>query len=135
MAPERVERATARGTLRVAEGAATRAWAPLRPGIEIRVLQESIDGTERIALLRYRPGATVPRHRHLGEEHIYVLEGAQEDEAGRYPAGSYICNAPGSAHSVASPEGCLVLIHWTGRLDFEAGGESEVSDEQQESAK
>ena len=116
---------------RVASPGAPRDWRPLRPGIEIRVLQESVDGEERVALLRYRPGATVPRHRHLGEEHIYVLEGAQEDECGHYPAGSYIRNAAGSAHSVASPEGCLVLIHWTGGLDFEPNASGD-SDEQQE---
>lgn len=134
MVPVQDKPAVARGERLIADGGATRAWAPLRPGIEIRVLQESDDGAERIALLRYRPGATVPRHRHLGEEHIYVLEGAQQDEAGRYPAGSYIRNSAGSAHSVASPEGCLVLIHWTGRLDFDVGAATEDSDEQQEIA-
>ena len=87
----------ARSARLIADSEAPRAWAPLRPGIEIRVLQESADGSERIALLRYRPGATVPRHRHLGDEHVYVLEGAQQDEAGRYPAGSYVRNAAGSA--------------------------------------
>ena len=70
----------ARSARLIADSEAPRAWAPLRPGIEIRVLQESADGSERIALLRYRPGATVPRHRHLGDEHVYVLEGAQQDE-------------------------------------------------------
>jgi anti-sigma factor ChrR (cupin superfamily) len=122
----------ARSARLIADSEAPRAWAPLRPGIEIRVLQESADGSERIALLRYRPGATVPRHRHLGDEHVYVLEGAQQDEAGRYPAGSYVRNAAGSAHSVSSPEGCLVLIHWTGRLDFAAEAAAQDSDDQQE---
>ena len=108
------------------DGAATRAWEPLRPGIEIRVLYEDSASAQRIALLRYQPGARVPSHQHVGEEHIYVLEGAQQDENGRYPAGSYQCNTPGTVHSVYSPEGCLVLIHWTGPLDFsvEADGAS-----------
>ena len=33
------------------------------------------------AMLRYAPNAEVPLHEHDGYEHIFVLEGAQEDGA------------------------------------------------------
>ena len=65
------------------------------------------------ALLRYAPGAAVPRHRHEGRgEHLRH----QRRPAGRArrccPAGAHRINPPGSSHAVASPEGCVVLVVW-----------------------
>ncbi len=87
------------------------AFSPLRTGVDIHVLHESPDGA-RAAILRYQPGAHVPAHRHEGFEYIYVLEGEQEDERGRYGAGSFVINEPGATHSVKSAGGCVVLILW-----------------------
>ena len=58
------------------------------------------------------PGSKVPRHRHEGIEHIYVLIGAQRDERGDYAAGAHVVNQPGSVHTVSSPEGCVVFVVW-----------------------
>lgn len=86
-------------------------FAALRDGVEIHVLHEAPDGA-RVAVLRYRPGAEVPAHRHEGYEYIYVLEGEQSDERGRYGAGSFVINEPGVSHRVQSKTGCVVLIFW-----------------------
>ena len=94
-------------------------WESLRDGVQIFVLQPGYEATPRIALLDYAPGASVPWHRHGGDEHIYVLQGSQQDENGCYAAGSYVYNPAGSAHSVASPEGCRVLIQWFAPVVFE----------------
>jgi anti-sigma factor ChrR (cupin superfamily) len=56
---------------------------------------------------------------HEGCEYILVLEGAQEDERGVYPAGTFLVNEPGSRHSVKSPEGCTVLAIWAKPVVFE----------------
>ena len=58
-----------------------------RKGIEICRLspEEPV-----VALLRYEPGASVPKHQHKGLETILVLEGEQSDERGNYPAGSLV---------------------------------------------
>ncbi|MFH7242960.1 MAG: cupin domain-containing protein [Spirulina sp.] len=87
-------------------------WQPFRPGVEIHPLCQGKDTPAQLALLRYQPGASVPRHHHPGFEHILVLWGAQEDDRGRYSAGTLTINPPGSSHRVASPEGCIVLIGW-----------------------
>ena len=63
-------------------------------------------------MLRYAPGASVQRHRHEGDEHVYVLTGAQRDDNGLHVAGAHVLNPPGSVHEVASPDGCLVLVVW-----------------------
>ena len=97
----------------------TRAWKPLRPGVDIHTLYQHGEDGPTAALLRYAPGAEVPRHLHTGAEHIFVLEGAQQDERARYPAGSIVVNPEGSAHRVWSREGCVVLIVWARPVRFE----------------
>jgi anti-sigma factor ChrR (cupin superfamily) len=93
-------------------------FAPLRPGVDIAYLYRDEAGGSSAALLRYSPGAKVPRHEHAGHEHILVLDGSQRDERGEYFPGSLIINPPGTAHSVESPNGCLVLIIWSRPIHF-----------------
>ncbi|SDJ18142.1 cupin domain-containing protein [Aliiruegeria lutimaris] len=85
------------------------AFGPFREGVKIAELIESYP---KLALLRYAPGASVPRHLHTGLETILVLEGSQTDEAGHYPTGSLMINPAGTSHAVWSEEGCVVLIQW-----------------------
>lgn len=89
-------------------------FEPFREGIEICELWHTDKDRQgpRMAMLRYAPGATVPLHVHTGIETIFVLEGSQSDERGHYPAGAVVVNSAGSRHSVASVNGCVVLIHW-----------------------
>ena len=96
-------------------------WEPLRPGVHIRRLYQAPAGSSA-ALLRYQPGASVPAHEHVGHEHILVLDGAQSDEHGRYPAGTLIVNRPSSTHRVVSEEGCVVLIIWERDVRFATPG-------------
>ncbi len=87
----------------------------LREGVEIHRFWR---GEPEVALLRYAPGARVPCHLHTGLETILVLEGAQSDERGDYPAGSLIVNPEGSRHTVWSDGGCVVLIQWARPVRF-----------------
>lgn len=64
------------------------------------------------ALLRYLPGARVPRHRHPGSELILVLEGELIDDAGRHGAGTLEVCPPGSEHALGSDTGCVFLVVW-----------------------
>jgi len=92
-----------------------REFRPFREGVEISVLREGAPG---VALLRYAPGAGVPRHRHPALETILVLDGVQSDERGDYPVGSLILNPEGTEHSVWSDGGCTVLIQWNLPVEF-----------------
>lgn len=91
------------------------AFEPFREGVEMCRLWQ---GGPDVALLRYAPGASVPRHRHGGLETILVLEGTQSDERGAYSAGSIVFNPAGSEHSVWSDGGCVVLIQWERPVEF-----------------
>ncbi len=93
-------------------------WGELRPGVFILPLFEGPPANFKSALLRYFPGSSIPEHIHTGDEHIYILEGSQEDETGSYSEGSYVFNPAGTMHRVWSDEGCLALIHWRAPMQY-----------------
>ena len=89
-----------------------RRWDQRRPGVHWKILHE--DGDRRTVLVRYDPGAEIPRHRHLGDEQIYVLEGSVSDDTGTCEAGDFARRPPGCVHTVRSPGGALVLAVMNG---------------------
>jgi len=93
------------------------AFAPFRDGVTIHRLY-AVEGGASAALLRYAPGASVPLHEHVGHEHVLVLDGSQDDEAGRLEAGDAAVNLPGSRHSVRSATGCVALLVWERPVRF-----------------
>lgn len=89
-------------------------WIERRPGVFWKILWEDPAGPGKAILMRYEPGATVPRHRHLGDEQIFVLEGSLADDAGVCTAGNYARRPPGCVHTVGTTTGALVLAVTTG---------------------
>ncbi len=89
--------------------ASHRPWVEAYPGVEIKTLHEDPETGLHVSLMRYAPGAFVPRHRHTAVEHIYVLEGVVEDEDGACSAGNYALRLPGCVHSPGSRDGALAL--------------------------
>ncbi|HEY9632244.1 MAG TPA: cupin domain-containing protein [Coleofasciculaceae cyanobacterium] len=87
-------------------------WEPFRPGVDIYRLYEEGHTGAAAALLRYQPGASIPKHNHTGFEHIFVLSGSQTDQNGEHQTGTLVINPPGTIHSVISQEGCIVLAIW-----------------------
>ena len=87
-------------------------WQERHPGVHWKVLWE--EGGRKAVLMRYAPGATIPRHRHVGEEQIFVLEGTVSDDTGTCTAGNYARRPPGCVHAVVSRTGALVLAITTG---------------------
>ena len=82
------------------------------PGIVkgIAVLPLHGFGSERVSLVRWAANTRFTPHAHPGGEEIFVLVGAVEDEEGRYTAGSWLRNPPGSQHMPFSLEGCLLYV-------------------------
>jgi anti-sigma factor ChrR (cupin superfamily) len=62
------------------------------------------------SVVRYGPGAVFKSHPHPMGEEIFVIEGVLSDEAGDYPAGTYLRNPPGSIHAPFSKEGCSLFV-------------------------
>lgn len=87
-------------------------WQSFREGVEIYRLYGDNQSGSAAALLRYQPGASVPKHEHTGFEHVFVLAGSQTDHSGEHQAGTLVINPPSSNHSVVSQAGCIVLVMW-----------------------
>jgi anti-sigma factor ChrR (cupin superfamily) len=88
------------------------AWiASPSPGVERKPLDR--DGGEvarATSVVRYAAGSRFAPHGHERGEEFLVLDGVFADEHGRYPAGTYVRNPPGSAHAPFSDEGCTILV-------------------------
>jgi anti-sigma factor ChrR (cupin superfamily) len=85
------------------------AWEPTRwPGIDTKTLYRDPSG-KQTTLTRMAPGTKLPKHRHVGLEQSYVLEGTLVDEDGACTAGNFVWRRPGSVHEAWTPDGCVVL--------------------------
>jgi anti-sigma factor ChrR (cupin superfamily) len=84
-------------------------WEPSPyPGVERKVLYQDASG-RHTTLTRLQPGARLSRHRHVGLEQSFVLEGSLVDEDGVCTAGNFVWRRPGSVHEAWSPDGAVVL--------------------------
>lgn len=80
-------------------------------GVERLMLDRIGDEVARAtSLVRYAPGSSFAAHGHSEGEEFLVLAGVFSDEAGDYPAGTYVRNPPGSSHSPRSGGGCRIFV-------------------------
>lgn len=84
-------------------------WVEARPGVSQKKIMEDADGQRRVVLSRFAPGAQLPLHRHVGDELIYLIEGANADEAGVVATGNMNYRPNGCTHSVSTANGATVL--------------------------
>ena len=63
-------------------------WQERQPGVKRKSLWEDAESKRRAAMTRIAPGAQLPLHRHVGDELIFVIEGAISDEFGTITAGN-----------------------------------------------
>jgi hypothetical protein len=91
-------------------------FRPYQPGLRKNVLihllfDNTVDdpaGSDA-AIIRYLPGAYVPRHLHVGYEMVLVLQGEYVENDILYQPGSLIIRAPGTTHEMRSDSGCTIL--------------------------
>ena len=71
-----------------------------------RLEQGAVPGASgrRTILTRMEPGARLPRHRHVGLEQSFILEGSLVDDDGECTAGNFVWRRPGSIHHAWSPK-------------------------------
>jgi anti-sigma factor ChrR (cupin superfamily) len=84
-------------------------WTEAMPGLRMkRVWQDKATG-RFAALTRFEPGAKIARHRHTGDELIFVIEGSTEDDYGEVTAGNLNFRPPGCTHTVTSRNGATIF--------------------------
>lgn len=92
------------------------------PGIEwrfVRIGKSRRPGSGMLA--RLVPGATFPRHKHLGDEHVLVLEGELVEAHGVTTAGGTIIRLTGSEHTIgarAGGPGCTCALLNLGPIEL-----------------
>ena len=99
-------------------------WREFQPGICFKILWEDPPTKRRAQLTRFEPGARLPLHRHVGDELIFVIEGAVSDESGTVTAGNVGYRPNGCVHTVSVKNGATVLAVLTGDIEPAAGGGS-----------
>ena len=93
------------------------AWQEFQPGISVKVLWQDAATKRRAQMARFAPGAALPVHRHVGDELIFVIEGAVSDESGTVTAGNMSYRPDGCVHTVTSKHGATVLGVLTGDIE------------------
>jgi anti-sigma factor ChrR (cupin superfamily) len=92
-------------------------WIETRPGVRQKRIWEDKANERRAILARFEPGATLARHRHVGDELIFILEGANADESGMVTTGNMNYRPPGCVHTVTTKNGATVLAVVWGRTE------------------
>ena len=92
-------------------------WIEARPGVRQKRIWEDKAGERRALLARFEPGATLPPHRHVGDELIFLIEGANADESGAVATGNMNYRPNGCVHSVTAQHGATVLAIVWGRTE------------------
>src|SRR5262245_48531117 len=95
-------------------------WKERQPGVQGKSLWEDPATHRRALMTRLEPGAELARHRHVGDELVFVIEGAIADDFGMVTAGNMGYRPNGCVHTVSSKNGATVLAILTGGVEPDA---------------
>jgi anti-sigma factor ChrR (cupin superfamily) len=93
------------------------AWVNAVPGVQMKPIWEDKAAGRRAILARFEPGAKLPRHRHVGDELIFVVEGASVDESGVVTPGNLNYRPNGCVHTVSTQNGATVFAVVWGHVE------------------
>jgi len=65
---------------------------------------------ESVALVKWPAGEHFQKHKHIGGEEIFIIEGELIDEHGRYPAGTWIRSPHMSEHRPYVEQDSLIWV-------------------------
>jgi len=92
-------------------------WQERQPGVRGKSIWEHPESKRRAMMTRIAPGAQLPLHRHVGDELVFVIEGAISDEFGTITAGNMGYRPNRCVHTVSSPNGATVVAILTGGVE------------------
>jgi anti-sigma factor ChrR (cupin superfamily) len=92
-------------------------WQEYQPGISFKILWQDPATKRRAQMTHFMPGAQLPLHRHVGDELIFVIEGAVSDDSGTVTAGNVGYRPDGCVHTVTTKNGATVLAVVWGRTE------------------
>jgi putative transcriptional regulator len=94
-------------------------WKRLTPALQAVVLGVG-DADNQVALIRMKPGGTIPEHRHKGSELTVVLKGGFSDRSGSYKRGDFMALGEDDIHRPIAHqnEDCICLAAQNAPLQF-----------------
>src|SRR5258705_9325 len=92
-------------------------WQERQPGVRTRSIWEHPESKRRAVMTRIEPDAKLPLHRHVGDELVFVIEGATPDESGPGTAGNMDYRPNGGVRTVTTKNGATVLAVVWGRTE------------------
>ncbi|MGH1341505.1 MAG: cupin domain-containing protein [Nannocystales bacterium] len=107
-------------------------WEAMTQGVQVRDFEAGAAcGEAHGGLVRVEPGHAFPRHAHVGEETVLVLQGELEDDAGtRYRAGDTIVSGDGTSHELrVVGETPLLYAALVVGINIEASGDDDDDDD------
>lgn len=103
-------------------------WLPLAPKVGVRVLKLDAKEGSYTVMIRAEAGGVLPRHRHIGEAEIYMLEGSgAHPQTGAFRPGDFITERAGAIHDpLEFGENTLLLMVSRGPSAFLAPDGSDM---------
>jgi anti-sigma factor ChrR (cupin superfamily) len=80
-------------------------WADMDAGIRMKKLWSHKETNRQALMVQIDAGTHLPMHKYVGNELVYVVEGAMQDEFGALTAGNIGYRPDGCVHTVLSPNG------------------------------
>lgn len=93
-------------------------WKEARPGVRQKPIWEDKAAERRAIMARFEPGAMLPLHKHIGDELIFLIEGANADESGTVATGNMSYRPNGCVHTVTTKNGATALAFVWGRTEM-----------------
>src|SRR5215475_10746807 len=84
-------------------------WQERQPGVRTKTLWTDAASKRRAIMNRIDPGVELPRHRHVGDELVFVIEGSLGDDFGTLTAGNLGYRPNGCVHQISTRTGVTVL--------------------------
>jgi len=94
------------------------AWVDAMPGVRQKPIWHDKETKRRVALARFDPGAQLPRHKHVGDELIFVIEGSMPMSPARCLAGNMNYRPNGCTHTVSTKNAATVFALVTGGVEM-----------------
>ncbi len=94
------------------------AWVHAIAGVRQKAIWHDKETKRRAMLVRFDPGAQLPRHKHVGDELIFVIEGSVADESGEVVPGNMNHRPNGCVHTVSTTNGATIFALVTGGIEM-----------------
>jgi len=93
-------------------------WTDFIPGVRAKHVWSDPLTERRAIFARFEPGAKLPRHKHIGDELLFMIEDSNFDESGELRTGNLAYFPNGCTHTVFSKNGHTAMAIFTGESEM-----------------